>query len=159
MIPATPSVIVLRPSKTKTILLILVCVVFAAGAKFMIADGEVAKGWSVVIFFGLGAGVFIIQLLPGASYLEITPAGFVICSLFRKRPLIPWRDVGPFTVAKLPPYGKKMVMFTSPGDAAKALGKLNRALLGASGGLPDTYGMKAEKLAELMNARRASAIG
>jgi hypothetical protein len=150
---------VLRPSKVKTILLLLLCAAFGVGGGFMIADGQGAKGWFVALLFGLGAAVFIVQSIPGASYLEITPAGFVICSLFRRSALFPWRDVSPFTVAKLPPHGKKMVMFSSSADTSKVLGKANRAMFGASGGLPDTYGMKAEALADLMNSRRSRAIG
>ena len=130
---------VLRPSRTKAILLLLVCAAFAVGGGFMIADGQGAKGWFVALLFGLGAAVFVIQLIPGSSYLEIVPDGFIICALFRRSRLFPWREVSQFTVAKLPPHGKKMVMFNSLGDAGKTLGKLNRAMLGASGGLPDTY--------------------
>jgi hypothetical protein len=150
---------VLRPNKAKAILLLLMCAAFAVGGGFMVADRQGAKGWFVALFFGLCAAVFVVQLIPGASYLEITSDGFVICSLFRRSPLFPWRDVGSFAVAKLPPHGKKMVMFSSQRDAAKTLGKVNSAMFGASGGLPDTYGMKAEELAELMNTRRSIAIG
>ena len=153
------SVIVLRASKAKAILLLLVCAAFAVGGGFMIADGQGAKGWFVALLFGLGVAVFAVQLIPGAAYLEITPHGFVLCSLFRRSPLFPWRDVSSFTVARLPPHGKKMVMCSPQSDASKALGKAFHAMFGASGGLPDTYGMKAEALADLMNTRRSSAIG
>jgi hypothetical protein len=156
--PVDHAAIVLRPSKTKAILLLLVCAAFAVGGGFMIADGQGAKGWFVALFFGLGVAVSVVQLLPGASYLEMTRDGFVICSLFRRSPLFLWRDVSAFTVARLPPHGKQMVVFSSANDAAKPLGKVNRAMLGASGGLPDTYGMNADALAELMNRRRSGII-
>lgn len=150
---------VMRPSRTKAIFLLLVCAAFAVGGAFMVAGGQGAGGWLVLLVFGLGAAVPVVQLLPGASYLEIRSEGFIISTMFRKSPMIPWRDVSAFTVAKLPPHGRKMVMFDSRGDSAKALGRVTRAMLGASGGLPDTYGMKAEALAEFMNSQRARALG
>jgi hypothetical protein len=51
-----------------------------------------------------------------------------------------------------------MIVFDWDARAGRRIAKINRALVGAGSALPDTYGMKAEELAELMNEWRSRAI-
>ena len=89
-------------------------------------------------------------MLPGALYLELRPTGFVVCSLFRSSPQTAWSAVTPFTVTRV--TAKKMVVYNHRDpNGATLTGEIARQLVGVEGGLPDTYGMKAEELASLLN--------
>ncbi len=118
-----------------------------------------AIGWLCTIFFGFGVVVFVVQLFPGASYLRITKEGFQFCALFRKSPLFLWRDVSTFRVARLPPAGSRMVVFDWSAKPERGVRSFNRAVAGATDGLPDNFGMKHQALADLLNEWRSRATG
>jgi hypothetical protein len=111
--------------------------------------------WMFLFFFGLCAAVFVAQLLPGASYLRLHGEGFDVCSLYRKWPTIRWESTSYFRVTRLPPVGHALVVFDAEGLGKETLQAINRGLTGAAAGLPDTYGMKPQELADLMNAWRS----
>jgi hypothetical protein len=107
--------------------------------------------------FGLCAIVGAIGLLPGSTYLELTQDGFTVSSLYQKS-FITWTQVEEFVVCPRS-RGGDLVGWNSvfvPGE--KTMGHhLSAAIadmVGApSGGvLPDTYGMKASELEELLNS-------
>jgi len=54
-------------------------------------------GWAEILFFGTGAIVFGLLLLPGSAYLKLDPAGFTFCSLFRPH-FTRWSEVDSFAV-------------------------------------------------------------
>jgi len=83
--------------------------------------------------------------------------GFAVCSLFHKWPLIRWGEVSEFRVVAVPRY-RRVVVFDLARTRNLRLQKLGRALVGAGEALPDTYGLKPQKLAETMNQWRANAI-
>lgn len=153
--PDGQSEIVLRPSNPKTLLYLAICLVFTAiGVLAVRTDGPVV-GCLCLIVFGSGAVVFVIQLLPGASYLRLSPDGFTYCSLFRTWPKILWRDVSEFRTAYVS-AGAVLVVYDSNSTSKPTLRKINRVLVGATDGLSaSSYGLKPEELAELMNAWRA----
>lgn len=105
--------------------------------------------------FGLGIFVFALQFIPRASYLRITNEGFTFCSLFRKSPLFLWNDVSGFRVASVPPSRHPLIVFDWHAKPDRSIGRINRHLVGATNGLPDTYGLRPEELADLMNSRRS----
>jgi hypothetical protein len=144
----------LLPARPRTIGLLLVCLLFTGGGGWMIGKGEIA-GWLCAVFFGLGCVVFSVNLWPGASYLRLGPEGFVVCSLFRRWPLVRWDAVSEFRVVRV---RTKMVVYDQEGYKSSRLARVNRALVGAGCGLPDTYGRKPEALAELLNEWRARAL-
>ena len=147
----------LRPTKAKTIGFLLVCLAFAVTGAWMIRTGE-AMGWLSVVFFGVGCVIFGINLLPGASYLQLGPEGLILCSLFRRRPQVRWDTVSEFRVVRVPPSMTKMVVYDQDGCERPRLARINRALVGAGCGLPDTYGRKPEALAELLNDWRTRTL-
>jgi hypothetical protein len=151
-----PQTLMLWPSKRKTLLYLLLCLALTVMAAFMIATGGGAMGWVGLILFGLGALTLVVQLMPGASYLNLTPDGFIICSLFRKWPLIRWAEVSEFRVVTVPRRRKMVVFDWSRARNARLL-KVSRALVGAGEGLPDTYGLKPQELSETMNHWRRNA--
>src|SRR6185295_6464429 len=136
--PTSQSEIILRPGRGKMIGYLIVCAVFVVMG---VTASRGVLGWLSTSFFGLGVVVFAAQLLPRASYLRMTRDGFVCCSLFRKSPLISWREVSSFRVATVPP-NQRMVVYDWEGASRQGVRRLNRALVGATDGLPDTYGMK-----------------
>jgi len=62
----------------------------------MIREGDLG-GWLVAAVFGAFALTGLVLILPGATYLRLTPEGFTICSLYRKS-FIRWTDVQDFRV-------------------------------------------------------------
>jgi hypothetical protein len=124
---------------------------------FMIADGRTV-GWFCLVVFGLGLVIVGISVLPNASYLRLTPEGFTVCSLYRAHTLR-WKDVAGFAVGGLPL--NKMVMFNfsssyqKPGGTIRAI---NVGLAGYEGGLPDSYGLSHEALADLLNQYKAASV-
>ena len=146
-IPALP--LRLFPSKWKTILYIAISIAFVVIGLMMSRD-EPAMGYSCAIFFGLGALILLTKLIPGAFYLEVRKNDFVIVSIFRKS-TVAWNDVAGFRVAS--PNRRKTVgwAYASGYTGQQAGRKIAAVLAGIEGALPDTYGMKAETLARLMN--------
>lgn len=150
--------IVLRPSKRRTTLYFLGCLGFVIIGAMQIARHEAGViGWLCVLFFGLCVAVFAIQFIPGASYLRIRSDGFRFCSLFRKSPQILWRDVSNFRVTSVPPSGHRIVVFDWHAAPNRGVRRMNRHLVDATDGLPDSYGLSPEELAELLNAWRSRA--
>ncbi len=139
--------VTLRTSRKKAILGLMGCVVFIAIALSM--DHSLFADIGIA-FFGLGAIVFTMQLLPNSSYLRLTREGFTMCSLFRCH-TIQWRHVSGFGVGRI--YTKKVVGWDPAHDVSKP-GKVTKALSGFASALPDTYGLGAEELAALMNRLR-----
>ena len=148
----------LQPSRRKWIGMLVFAVVFVVGAAFMI-PGQPVWGWAGVVLFGLGIPVSLIQLLPGQSYLEIDRDGFTMAGMFRKHRTA-WADVAGFGVMSI--HSNKMVGWNySPGYQGQSVGRAFASVIsGAQAALPDTYGMKAEALAELLNEckRRSGAM-
>jgi hypothetical protein len=88
----------------------------------------------------------------------MSPEGFVVCSLFRKWPLVGWQDVSEFRVARVPSLGTKIVVYDWNRAPKPGLRRMNRALVGAGEGLPDPYGRNAEELAVLLNLWRTAHV-
>jgi hypothetical protein len=106
-----------------------------------------------IIFFGLCAAVAMVSLLPNSSYLTLTEQGFLFASLFRKH-FVAWSNVQSFMPVKV--QFKSMVGWTYSPEfrESKRIRWVNAAVAGVEAALPDTYGMPAEQLAELMNELR-----
>ncbi|WNM18101.1 STM3941 family protein [Flavobacterium capsici] len=152
----TTNKLIFKPKKYKTYLLVIVSLVFIYGGTLMIKNGEGLKGWLATSFFALCLFVFIIQLFPGATQLELNEEGFTTTNLFKTN-FTKWSDVNSFAVGSVGStnylWRKKMVMFdyAYEFDEYETGRNISKHLAGYEGALPDTYGMKANKLAELMN--------
>jgi len=157
VLPERQSSVVLRPSKRKMILLMLVCLTFVAGGIYLVQE-VLPGGWFAVLFGGVGLVVFVIQIIPGASYLQLKRDGFEFCSFFRKSGLIRWGQVSEFGVWLVPLSRTEIVVFDYEGLSKRVFRDVNRRLMGASDGLPDSYGLKPQELADVMNAWRAHAL-
>jgi hypothetical protein len=118
----------------------------------MIRAGD-ARGW-LVGFFTLGIPIAAIMLLPGAGGLVLDRDGFGVTTVYRMHRWR-WTDTGGFMVATLP-RGHKMVVYDS--RASGVLGQASMKITGRNAGLPETYGLKPEALAELMTRWRERAL-
>jgi hypothetical protein len=152
-----PGPVVLVPSRRKWLLVLGGCLVFVAAGLWMRHDVPV-WGWLAVAFFGVGALIAVLMLLPGAGGLRLDADGFEMTSLFRRH-RSRWTEVSEFEVVRLPPSLQKMVVFDDARTKDSALAKANRSLAGRTGGLPDNYSLSYEDLAAIMNAWRARATG
>lgn len=104
-------------------------------------------GVANIIFFGLCAIIFIIMLIPNSSYLRVDEKGFEMRSLFRST-FIPWHVINSFSTKRIFINNMVMIDFNSEYiDTSKLKSK--------TGAFPDTYGMSAKKLAEIMNEYKA----
>lgn len=131
----------------------MISIVFVAGGVWLGLEGDWI-GYLCSAFFGLGVAVFIVQLLPGASFLKISKDGFEFSAIYRRQ-YVKWDDIeefGVFTHRHSGVTTNKMVSwnYVSDFDKSKVGRALSKGIAGAEAGLPDTYGLKAEKLLEIM---------
>ena len=151
-----PETMTLTSSRLKSVGMLLICLVFVVIGVWITSDPEnKTMGWFCVGFFGLCSAVFIIQLIrPG--HLTLNQDGFEQVMLGRTL-TVAWKDVSDFGVIKI--KYNKFVSFSRHQDEGKALAGVSKALTGGhSGMLGDSFGMKAEELAVLMNQFRHRAL-
>lgn len=149
--PRPPAPLVLRASRRKRFGLLLLFLVFVGTGFWMLGDD--GRGWFVIVFFGVGAVVAVVELVwPGR--LELTPTEMRSIRLARSA-TYEWDRCGAFSTWE--PGGNPMVVFDYDGWAGSRAAKISRRLSGHGGALPDTYGMKAADLADLLNEYRRAA--
>jgi hypothetical protein len=142
----------LKPSRRKWALVLSICVAFTVAGVALAAAGE-PLGWLAAVFFGLGIPASILVLTGRINGLRLAPEGFTISSL--RSSTVAWDDVEEFGTFET--RGGTMVGFRFVATYDKAwLGRsLAYQMSKYEGALPDTYGMKAEELVELMESWRA----
>ncbi|SMP30876.1 PH domain-containing protein [Chryseobacterium profundimaris] len=133
--------LILKPGKVKSSILLVISIGFVA-LGISLLESNMLIAIVNIVFFGLCFIVFLLNLIPGSSYLKIDEKGIEMKNLFRTT-FIPWQAVDSFN-AKWIAFNKLVVF-----DLNKTLAgeKLKRR----QGSFPDTYGMSAAKLAELLN--------
>jgi hypothetical protein len=136
------------PKPWKQGLLLVVCLSFVAVGLFVVKERSTML-WFSTGFFALGALIFLVQLVPGSSYLTVDHDGIETCTLFRKT-RYRWSDLSDFGVYQV--RMNKFVGFNfAPHYQLGTRGRaFSRAMMGYEGALPDTYGFKAEELAEIL---------
>lgn len=150
---------VFRPSRTRWAVILSIAIVFTLAGAVLFPREEVLR-WFIVLFFGLMVFISALQFVPGANYLELRRDGFTFSSLFRKKSFF-WSDVEQFGTYRMANSGSEYVGFNLSQNYRKNLTfgeKISITMVGWEAGLPDTYGMKAQKLAELMEEWRARNI-
>lgn len=143
----------LTPRPSKFVILLLASAAFVAMGIFLVAQGKPLIGWLNIVFFGLGVAVAIISLLPGSNHLQLGDEGLEVCSLYR-RWSVRWGDVQEFFPAVV--SRREMVCWNyAPGYSGQRAGRVVASqLTGVEAALPDTYGMTAAGLADLLNEWR-----
>lgn len=151
-----PDSMTLKPDRLRWLLVFLICAGFVALAIWL-GPGD------PLLFYGAGGFFLLCALIAfplmfgvGAS-LTLDREGFSCRTLFRtfRRQ---WKDCSAFHPVST--GLRKFVGFSTPQDEANhpRLAAANRASIGASGMLPDTFGLSADELCDLMNAYRSRAI-
>ena len=107
-------------------------------------------------FAGFWAVLGAIMLLPGANSMRLDENGFEVEHFFRKK-RYRWSDVSDFAVRSVGQHNDELVSFDTVETHRTLWERINGALIGKSGHLPNTYGMPAEDLAKLMTAWKNSA--
>ena len=151
----------LTPSRRKWILLAAVFIMLAGGFALMYAytprrdppDDSLVIVGSMIVFFLAGAVLSLLMLSPDRNYLLLTPTGFTVRTLL-KRANFRWEEVEEFRTMSV--KGMTMVVFSLSSQGKLRLTEsvwrtLQKAMGGGDESLPDTYGMSAETLIELMN--------
>ena len=97
----------------------LICTGFFLAGAMLIETGKFIP-WALVIFFGFGAVVIGISMIPGASYLELTQEGFCVRSSFRRH-FTAWRSVAGFRVGRLGNRGDAILFDIADGQTRTKL--------------------------------------
>jgi hypothetical protein len=133
--------LILKPGKVKSIVLLIISIGFVILGISLLDKNKLIAILNIV-FFGMCFMVFLLNLIPGSSYIKIDEKGIEMKNLFRIT-FIPWQAVNTFKTKWV--VFNKLVVF----DLNKTLVGNNMKL--RQGGFPDTYGMSATKLAQLLN--------
>jgi hypothetical protein len=154
--------VVLHPNKTKWLLVLLGLAAFLLGFVSMIQDGGPARsapfgdarfwGWVGVVICGICLPTSLLQLFRGR--LVLAPDGFTMWTLAGQRN-IRWSDVASFEAVEFHPL-VWLVHFDYVPDYSRQRQRraLSWSIITNENALPDTYGMKADDLAALMNRWR-----
>ena len=116
---------------------------------YSLLEKDPLMAWLGISFFGLGAIIFLIQILTNVSYLKLSEAGFEERSLIRTR-YYKWSDVEGLRQASF--RGIKSIYFEFS-DEYKRCNYEKKASLFSSrkrGGITSSYTIKTEELLELM---------
>jgi len=151
-----PETMTLKPDRLRWLFVFLVSAGFVAIAIWIGPSDP-------MLFYGAGGffvlcGLIAVPLMIGVgSSLALDREGFVCRSLarsFRRE----WRECSIFHPVSA--GFRQYVGFSTQQDEAAhpRTASVNRALIGASGMLPETYGFSAEELSDLMNLFRARAL-
>lgn len=147
--------IVIESSRSKTILLIVICTVFVAIGWWMTHSGQtkdVVFAWLGIGFFGLGIPAGLIQLVRPAT-LEIGPTGVTLRTVFRAHSYR-WSDVKDFRVFQIKSAKLIGFDFTDSYPGQRALSGMNRSIAGVEASLPG-LSIGADQLCELLTAAQA----
>lgn len=124
----------------------------------MIETGD-GSGWFVSLFFGLCTVASALNLVRPAR-LELAERGFTTYQAGRgSGSFFDWRLCGHFTTWS-PAAGTTLVAFEYDSPSSRRhprLARLNRSLAGGNHALPDTYGLSASELRDLLEARQREA--
>jgi hypothetical protein len=138
--------LILKPGKIKSVLFILISTTFIV-LGITLLDKNMFIAVLNIVFFGICLLIFAINFVPNASYLKIDERGIEMKNLFRTT-FIPWQAVSGFKTKYI--FINKMVTF----DIDEKLLE-NSKMKSKTGAFPDTYGMSAKNLAELLNEYKA----
>ncbi|MCC6961950.1 MAG: hypothetical protein IT585_01720 [candidate division Zixibacteria bacterium] len=144
--------VTLRPSRTRTALLFCGSLMFVILGVWMVREGLVV-GYLSIGFFGLGLIAFGLNFHPRAAYLHLSEDGFTYCRGFLRH-THGWSDIQEFGVVIFK-FNRIVAWNFAPDYPASRGGRaFSRWIADFEAALPDTYGMKAEYLAELMERLR-----
>lgn len=138
----------LHPRRLKTLRRLAFCAAFVCIGIILVCSGDSAVvGWPAVVFFGLGAALFTLQLVPGVNFLRLSEGGFAVRNLFRTTNFR-WSDVNGFAVQEI--HGTAVVVCSFTDECQVSPHKI-AGIPGVDWIIPDTFGNSAEDLAQILN--------
>lgn len=144
--------IILYPSKLRWIIIGIMCGLFLSLSLDLLERGYSTGALIMLVISGIGLLMAFFQLFTWISFLRLDNDGFECCSFgtsFERS----WSEVSDFAVS-MRSTGllnmNEMVVFNDAPSEDHMLAGLSRLLVRRTGALPDTYGMKADALAEMM---------
>jgi membrane associated rhomboid family serine protease len=151
--------IVLEPRRRKWALIFIGSAVFAAGSLAWFIGQPHVLAAAGVLLFGFGTLVTVLQMVPRWAHLRAGPDGLVIRQPLRRTARLPWNDVEQFTAYEIAhQYGSTKMVGYDRRDLTPARQSvwqtIGRGMSGVDASLPDTYGMRHEELADLLNDAR-----
>jgi len=160
---------ILRPRKGKWALILVICAACAVFGCKMLGDPDEdrVKAYLCIAAGIFGAAVALAQLIPGSSFLQLSPEGLVVRTIWRTKSYR-WSDIEQFGVAEVRTghlgQRQKLVGYdyspSSPeANQGRALKDLNRKLSGFEASLPDNYGWSHAELAEHLNTLKSRYAG
>ena len=153
--------VVLRASAAKWVWILIgsmVFLAFGAGMAFSDQTGTAAKaiGWFLVVLFGFCAVVALRQLVsPGSLTISRTTIDMIRNGRLTTFELA---DCSRFTTWRNPSRGVTTIVFDHLPDPDTDVTRTNREVMGGSRSLPDSYGLSAQALADLLNEARAAGL-
>lgn len=115
-------------------------------------------GWFFIVVSPIWAVVCLLQLLPNATYLRLTPEGFTTCVLFRAHSTR-WDDVQEFGVTKKSRAGVVGWNYV-PGKSMPGSGHtISQASFGYEATLSHMHGMNPEELVVILEKLRRQYAG
>jgi hypothetical protein len=144
---------ILRASRTKWLANLLL---FAAGEAILLILAIIVPkhpiSWALIVIFGVGVFMSFVELLPGTTYLRLTPEGYEQRAHFRTSKQS-WQHIERFQTYRLPARWKRYVgiIYDPSYKSDTRARRLNRSLSRVDGMLSDNYGLAADELANLMN--------
>jgi hypothetical protein len=141
---------ILNASKTKWLTILLGSAAFEAIPFLILPKQPFAS--VLIVFFGVGVVVAFVVLLPGSTYLRLTPEGYEMRAAFRTWKQ-PWQHIERFQAYRNPTSWNRLVgiIYDPSYKGHVRARRLNRSLAGVDDALRDTFGLSADELANLMN--------
>ncbi len=152
-----PDRIDFKPGRAKWLGVFLICAGFVAIALWVGPDEDPTVFYGAGGFFLLCALIALPQMIGVGASLTLDRDGFTCRTLFKSFSR-KWIECSPFATGRI--YMNTLVTFETAQDVAAHpnLAEVSRSIVGAAGVLPDTYGVSAHELADVMNAFRARAL-
>jgi len=165
---STDQTLKLTPSRRKWIITGALFILLAAGFALMYAttprrdppDDSLLIVGCLVVFFLAGAILSFLMLSPDRNHLLLTAKGFTVRSMLKSQ-TFRWEEVEEFQTMSVKAATMVVYSLSTQGKlrfTESMWRKLNKALSGGEESLPDTYGMSAEALADLMNQWKKKAV-
>lgn len=146
---------VLQASTHKWFKVLLIGLAFVAIGIIMIITKGDFLAWFTALAFAVVAGVAVLQIKGAGSKLVLDPDTFEFTNLGQTT-TERWDRCADFKVYHT--SNTEQVVYDSARRADTHTGEMNRSSTGRSAGLPDTFDMPAQDLANLMNAYQTKAV-
>ncbi|MBK7929423.1 MAG: hypothetical protein IPJ98_18660 [Bryobacterales bacterium] len=151
--PTLPLPLIFHPKPGKTLLWLGISLLFATLGGWMSLRGD-SRGPFLGLLFTFLFVVFLVRLVPNASFLKLDRDGFTLRTFFRDH-FVPWSDIDRFFVVNQKSYGITTnryigYNYSEHTRKLKAVRAFNRLFTDAEA-LIEPVGMKAAEQAAILN--------